>query len=134
MLSFICVFLEKKLNKTVNQRFGANSKKRVYAKFIYKFFAFLKLFSTKNAENDSFYQRLECAAPKRWSTYTTSRPTEKRISKFKRTYSIFHSFLSAYTRKHNITFVFTLSVHLFRFLFFFLSLSLSLSLNIADKK
>ena len=32
---------------------------------------FFQLFSTKNAENDFFNQRLECAAPKRWSKYTT---------------------------------------------------------------
>ena len=30
----------------------------------------LKL-SVKNAENDYFDWRLECAAPKRWSKYTT---------------------------------------------------------------
>ena len=30
-----------------------------------------QLFSTKNAENDSFDQRLGCAAPKHWSKYTT---------------------------------------------------------------
>ena len=30
------------------------------------------LFCRKNAENDYFDQRLECAAPKRWSIYTTN--------------------------------------------------------------
>ena len=40
-------------------------------------FAFFKLFSTKNAENDYFNQHLECAVPKRWSKYTTSHPTTK---------------------------------------------------------
>ena len=29
----------------------------------------------KNAENDYFGQRLECAVPKRWSKYTTSNVT-----------------------------------------------------------
>ena len=33
--------------------------------------AFLQLFSTKNAENEDFDQRLGCAAPKRWLKYTT---------------------------------------------------------------
>ena len=41
-----------------------------------KFVAFLKLFCSKNAENDYFDQRLECAAPKCWSKYTTP-PQEK---------------------------------------------------------
>ena len=35
------------------------------------FFSFLELFNLKNAENDYFNQHLECAAPKRWSKYTT---------------------------------------------------------------
>ena len=30
-------------------------------------------YSTKNAENDYFDQRLGCAAPKRWWKYTTAR-------------------------------------------------------------
>ena len=60
-------------NKTVDQRFGANLNKRVFAKFCCKFLAFLKLFSSKNAENDYFDQRLKWAAPKRWSKYTTDR-------------------------------------------------------------
>ena len=29
------------------------------------------VFCSKNAENDYFGQRLECAAPKSWSKYTT---------------------------------------------------------------
>ena len=33
---------------------------------------FLKFFCTKNAENGHFDQQLECAAPKRWSKYTTN--------------------------------------------------------------
>ena len=32
---------------------------------------FFLLFAVKNAEYDSFNQRLECAALKRWSKYTT---------------------------------------------------------------
>ena len=36
-----------------------------------KFIAFLA-FCRKNAENDYFNQCLECAAPKRWSKYTTT--------------------------------------------------------------
>ena len=57
---------------TVDQRFGANLKKRVFAKICCKFLAFLNLFCLKNAENDYFDQRLECAAPKLWSKYTTA--------------------------------------------------------------
>ena len=40
-----------------------------FAKFCTKFvtlFCVFKLFSTKNAENDYFNQRLGCTAPKRW--------------------------------------------------------------------
>ena len=40
------------------------------AKICCKFLAFFS-FLQKNAENDYFDQRLECAAPKRWSKYTT---------------------------------------------------------------
>ena len=69
------MFLKKKAqlfgNKTDDQRFGANSKNVFFATFCCKFLAFLKLFSTKNAENDYFNQRSECAVPKRWSKYTT---------------------------------------------------------------
>ena len=36
------------------------------------FFAFFQFFSTKNAENEDFDQRLGCAAPKRWLKYTTT--------------------------------------------------------------
>ena len=42
-----------------------------FAKFCCKYLVFLKLYSTKNAENDYFDQLLECAAPKRWWKYTT---------------------------------------------------------------
>ena len=34
-------------------------------------------FSTKNAENYYFNQRLGCAAPKRWIKYTTGRGRKK---------------------------------------------------------
>ena len=43
-------------NKTVNQHFGANLKKRVFCKILLQISCFLKLFSTKNAENDYFDQ------------------------------------------------------------------------------
>ena len=59
-------------NKTVDQRFGANLKKHVFCKLLLQISCFLKLFCSKNAENDYFDQRLECAAPKRWSKYTTN--------------------------------------------------------------
>ena len=36
------------------------------------FFAFFQLFNTKSAENDYFDKRMGCAAPKRWSKYTTN--------------------------------------------------------------
>ena len=68
------VFFEKKAhffgNKTVDQRFGANLKKRVFCKNLLKI-SCSSSFLQKTAENDYFDQRLECAAPKRWSKYTT---------------------------------------------------------------
>ena len=54
-----------------NQRSGANFKKHVFCKILLQISCFFKLFSTKNAENDYFDQRLESAAPKRWSKYAT---------------------------------------------------------------
>ena len=54
------MFLEKANffgNKTVDQRSGANLKKRVFAKLCGKFLAFFKIFSRKNTENDYFDQR-----------------------------------------------------------------------------
>ena len=69
------------MNKTVDQHSGANFKNVFFAKFSWKFLAFLA-FCTKNAENDYFDQRLECAATKRWSKYTTSK-LKKRQQKFK---------------------------------------------------
>ena len=38
-----------------------------FAAIVFLFLAF----KHKNTENDNFDQRLECAAPKRWSKYTT---------------------------------------------------------------
>ena len=58
-------------NKTVDQRSGANLKKSVFCKNLLQIFCFFLAFCRKNAENDYFDQRLECAAPKRWSKYTT---------------------------------------------------------------
>ena len=48
-------------------------KNTFFAKFYTKKVAFyiFQLFSTKNAENEDFDQHLGCAAPKRWSKYTT---------------------------------------------------------------
>ena len=71
------MFLEEKAhflgNKTVDQPSGANLKKNCFfAKICCKFLAFFKVFCSKNIENDYFEQRLECAAPKRWSKYTTA--------------------------------------------------------------
>ena len=61
------MFLEKQAhffgNKTVDQRFGANLKKRVFCKILLQISCFFQLFSTKKAENDYFDQHLECAAP-----------------------------------------------------------------------
>ena len=37
----------------------------------------------KNAEKDDFDQRLECAAPKRWSKYTTVRAPKRECQKRK---------------------------------------------------
>ena len=42
-----------------------------FAKICCKFIAFLRFFCRKNTENDYFDQRLEYAALKRWSKYTT---------------------------------------------------------------
>ena len=36
-------------------------------------FLLFQFFCSKNAENDYFDQRLECAAPKRWLKYTTGK-------------------------------------------------------------
>ena len=58
-------------NKTVYQRLGATQKNVFFARICCKFLAFLELFCRKNSENDYFDQHLECAAPKRWSKYTT---------------------------------------------------------------
>ena len=44
---------------------------KFFAKICCKFLAFLSFLAEKNAENDYFDQPLECAAPKRWSKYTT---------------------------------------------------------------
>ena len=55
----------------VNKYFGANLKKHVFLQNFAENFLFFQLFCTKYAENDYFDQRLECAAPKRWSKYTT---------------------------------------------------------------
>ena len=57
-------------SKTADQRFGDMQKNSVLLKFAAKLLLF-KVFCSKNAENDYFDQRLECAAPKRWSKYTT---------------------------------------------------------------
>ena len=57
-------------NKTLNLCFGANLKKPFFVPNLLLFYVFW-LFSTKNAENDYFNQRVRCAGPKRWSKYTT---------------------------------------------------------------
>ena len=55
-----------------SQKNQANLKKKNFLQnFAANFLPFLKLFSTKNAENDYFNQPLECTAPKLWSKYTT---------------------------------------------------------------
>ena len=46
-------------------------KKKCFSKILLQISCFFQLFAEKNAENDYFDQRLECAAPKRWSKYTT---------------------------------------------------------------
>ena len=45
-----------------------NSSIIIFCKILLQIF---QLFAIKNAENDYFDQGLECAAPKRWSKYTT---------------------------------------------------------------
>ena len=49
-----------------------------------KFIAFLSFFAEKNAENDYFDHRLDCAAPKRWSKYLTNMPMLDRFLKITR--------------------------------------------------
>ena len=47
---------------------------QIYLSFLQKFaanFMLFQLFCSKNAKNDYFDQRLESAALKRWSKYTT---------------------------------------------------------------
>ena len=71
----LLVSAAKSVNKTIDQRFGANLKNRVFLlNFapIFFFFAIFQLFSTKNAKHDYFNQHLVCAAPKHRSKYTTS--------------------------------------------------------------
>ena len=46
-------------------------KKPVFCWNLLQNFCFFKVFCSINAENVYFYQRLERAAPKRWSKYTT---------------------------------------------------------------
>ena len=46
-------------NKTVDQRFGANLKTRVFCKNLLQISCFFLLFCIKNAENDYFDQHLE---------------------------------------------------------------------------
>ena len=69
------MFLEEKANffgnKTVDQRSGANSKILFFAKNLLQISCFFQDFCSKNAENDYFDQHLDCAAPKRWSKYTS---------------------------------------------------------------
>ena len=62
-------------NKTLDQRSGSKSKKQlscwILKQISYLFFPF-SAFCTKNAEKAYFDQRLESAAPQRWSKYTTN--------------------------------------------------------------
>ena len=64
------------LRYKVNQHFGTNLT-NVFCKILLQIACFFKLFGVKNAENDYFDQCLECAAPKRWSKYTTHDPPAK---------------------------------------------------------
>ena len=68
-------------------------------KFCIKFL----LFAIKNAENDYFSRRLECAAPKRWSKYTTNRANQPT---FRKQSSRILSQLKSIFFKHNTTFIF----------------------------
>ena len=42
--------------------------------------SFIQLFRVKNTEKAYFDQYLECAAPKRWSKYTTTTPLSQSVS------------------------------------------------------
>ena len=67
-----CTFFYQKEVKICRPALWCKQKKTYFfAKFCCKFLAFFQLFSTENAENDYLDQRLEFAAPKRWSKYTT---------------------------------------------------------------
>ena len=65
-------YIDNLMNFTVNQRFGANLKNVFFCKIVLQISCFLKLFCTKKVEKDYLDQHFECAAPKRWSKYTTS--------------------------------------------------------------
>ena len=59
-------------SKTADQHFGEMQKKLFFTEICCKILALLRFFCSKNPENVYFNQRLECAAPKRWSKYTTA--------------------------------------------------------------
>ena len=54
------------------EQFRCKLKKRVFCKILLQISCLFKVFCTKNDENYYFNQRLECAAPKCWSKYTTA--------------------------------------------------------------
>ena len=60
------------LKTPVDQCFGANLKNMFFCRILLQISCFLKLFPVKNIKIAYFDQRLECAAPKRWSKYTTN--------------------------------------------------------------
>ena len=71
-----CTLFTFLISISLDQRVGTKSKKPVFCKILQQisfFFCIFQRFSTKNAENYYFDQRLACAAPKHLSKYTTCR-------------------------------------------------------------
>ena len=69
MSFFLTVFTFGK--KIVDQRSGANLKKRVFGKILLQISCFFSFFAQKMLKMTISTLHLECAAPKSWSKYTT---------------------------------------------------------------
>ena len=103
-------------------------KKRVFCKILLQISCFFYLFSTKNAENDCFNQRLECAAPKRWSKYTAPTSIQPTIRpRIMAEYRVFFQIARPGRVIHQSLLSFILSSAFIRFLSLALALSLFLS-------
>ena len=72
-LAFSLLFIVKKVVLEEKASFGANLKNMFLQNFAANFLLFFQLFAIKNVKIAYFNQRLDCAAPKRWSKYTAIR-------------------------------------------------------------